>query len=102
MKNADAPAFSHGSQSVPDGQKGFTKREYFAGLVMQSMCHMAEHEDPEQWSMEGIAKQAVRAADALIEELNKERKNETTSNRSPTRPIGAASEHHCAVCSDHR
>lgn len=48
---------------------GLTKREYFAALAMQSFCSTYNGS-----RLEILAKDAVNAADALIEELNKERK----------------------------
>jgi hypothetical protein len=53
-----------------EGWNGMTKREYFAALAMQSLL-TSTFANPEE-----AAKQAVEAADALIEQLNKL----TTSN----------------------
>lgn len=49
--------------------EGLTKREYFAALAMQSLCNNHHGYYPEV-----VAERAVLAADALIEELNKEKK----------------------------
>jgi hypothetical protein len=49
-------------------QFGLTKREYFAGLAMQSLCKMTEvyGDDPEV-----VAELSVDYADALLKELEK-------------------------------
>jgi hypothetical protein len=66
MENKDRAAFPlvTGSQYNP----GLTKREYFAGLAMQSLCKIAEKfgDDPDI-----IAELSVDYADALLKELNK-------------------------------
>lgn len=49
--------------------EGLTKREYFAALSMQSLCNNHNGSYPE-----AAARRAVLAADALIEELNREKK----------------------------
>ena len=48
---------------------GLTKREWFAGLAMQSICQ----DRTAIYDVRSIAKGAVEYADALIEELNKEK-----------------------------
>lgn len=50
---------------------GLSKREYFAGLAMQSL--VLDYEDPDP---QFIAKKAVECADALLEELEKGEQNE--------------------------
>jgi len=49
------------------GEWGLTKREYFAALAMQSVLSTHGEDYPEI-----IAVRALRYADALINELNKE------------------------------
>lgn len=56
---------SHGDPVSITDQHGLTKREYFAAMAMQGMLS-----DPERYGV--IAKGAVKFADALIKELNKE------------------------------
>jgi len=56
---------AHGDLVVITDQYGLTKREYFAAMAMQGMLS-----DPERYG--AIAKWAVKFADALIEELNKD------------------------------
>lgn len=50
------------------GNEGLTKREYFAALAMQAL---ASNTELEYLSGSQIAEDAVKFADALIEELNK-------------------------------
>lgn len=47
---------------------GLTKREFFAGLVMQGLCANANYTSSEQ----GYAKDALLQADALLEVLVKQ------------------------------
>lgn len=54
--------------SCGPNQTGLTKREYFAAMAMQGLATLDG--TPEGY----IAKYAVKHADALIEELNKESK----------------------------
>lgn len=49
--------------------KGLTKREYFAAMALQGMC--SRQTFVYEGVYEQIAKQAVLAADYLIEKLNK-------------------------------
>ena len=85
MKNSDMPAmpskvsvnrdsgdvqpyqFGNDDFSTP----GLTKREHFAGLAMQAFIFHGEH--PE---FEGMAVDAVYAADILLAELEKEQAKE--------------------------
>ncbi len=55
---------------------GLTKREYFAAMVMQSII---QNKDGLDIKIERIVESAVDTADALIEELNKTKTNETKS-----------------------
>lgn len=78
MTNPNDPAFS--TPSVPAnvndetvlfrgwvGQKGLTKREYFAAMAMQGILAHCEHDR----SFIDVAMCAISMADALIAELNK-------------------------------
>lgn len=60
------PTGDHGHVE-PSG--GITLREHFAGLAMQGLMH---HKDTQ--TTDCIVVMAVRIADALIQELNKEPK----------------------------
>ena len=82
MTRADEPAFPMkevrrsgvyvGGEPIltEDIREGLTKREYFAGLAMQGLCTQpsSEFSTPEE-----LAKYAVKAADALIKELERGR-----------------------------
>ncbi len=58
-------------------QRGLTKREYFASMAMQGMlAHPGTIADMPQKHPDTVAKAAVIYADALIEELNKEEKQD--------------------------
>ena len=46
---------------------GLTKREYFAGLVMQGICASNGWDQ----SMDGIVKASIEMADKLLAELDK-------------------------------
>jgi len=54
---------------------GLTKREYFAAMAMQGLVEVSnpEYEDAQK-NIRGVSEMAVKYADALIEELNKEEK----------------------------
>ena len=52
------------------GDTGLTKREYFAAMAMQGISANASLTST---SFEKIAEWSVKQADALIEELNKEK-----------------------------
>lgn len=52
--------------------EGLTKREYFAALAMQGLAPIGV--GTFSWDPNNIAAMAVKNADALIEELNKEKK----------------------------
>jgi hypothetical protein len=64
MTNGKDSAFSS------DRQYGLTKREYFSAMAMQGILAKAV------LVHDSIAELAVKNADALIEELNKESKDE--------------------------
>jgi hypothetical protein len=62
---ANDPAFAQHPDRHFD--HGLTKREYFAAMALQGLLVMAKDDD----SMQFLARQSVKMADALIEELNK-------------------------------
>lgn len=47
---------------------GLTKREYFAAMAMQALMSIPEVQN--EWSHNGICREAVKHADALIQALN--------------------------------
>lgn len=63
--------------SWDDGQKGLTKREYFAALAMQGIEASNPFETTEggnaPFNPKEIAERAVQLADALIQALNSKR-----------------------------
>lgn len=70
--NGSDPAFPAGFTPISTSNEqrqlnGLTKREYFAALAMQGMYAHGN------WIKEEIPPYAVRAADALIAELSKEK-----------------------------
>ena len=60
----------NGNQPILDNQfednKGLTKREYFAGLAMQSLIVS----NP-KWHTDAVARFAIKIADDLLKELDK-------------------------------
>ena len=52
------------------GQIGLTKREYFAAIAMQSILRYAFDNEISGGMFKSVAIDSVRAADALINELN--------------------------------
>jgi len=70
MDNSEKPAFPRPDSSDKDGlrhssQEGLTKREYFAGLAMQTYLH----DRSGHWTADKIAKEAIRQADELLKQL---------------------------------
>ena len=68
----NSPAFARASFYHPDGsydppQEGLTTREYYAGLAMEGLLANRN------FSYDTIPSYAVKIADKLIEELNKEK-----------------------------
>lgn len=61
-------AADHTAFPTPSESTGLTKREYFAALALQGIL---SHSDPVVFG-KVAAEMAVKAADLLIEELNKE------------------------------
>ena len=59
-------AFTIGCHDAFSPQSGLSKREYFAGLFMQSLLH---EYSPNRL---GLAQEAVKCADTLMEELENE------------------------------
>ncbi len=51
---------------------GLTKREYFAGLAMQGILANKQYDPPRRQRLDGMADDAVAAADALLAKLEKE------------------------------
>lgn len=49
---------------------GISMREYFAAQAMQGILANRTYDPPRRTRIEGMAKDAVSAADALIEALN--------------------------------
>ena len=74
MTNENEPAFPfiyHDREGDERVISGITVREYFAAMSLQGMY--SNNGLVDQWNCEGeMAKNAVRAADALIEALNKQ------------------------------
>lgn len=73
MQNSDMPAMptspnDNDPQWASARTGGLTKREHFAGLAMQGFCTAVIAEDMLD---ETLANFAVRAADALLKELDK-------------------------------
>jgi hypothetical protein len=50
---------------------GITKREHFAGLAMQGLCHAADSEGTWAHDADTVAIAATNYADALLSELDK-------------------------------
>jgi hypothetical protein len=86
MNNADMPAiptglihedvFNSDSEfcgTVEARYVGLTKREHFAGLAMQGLCHAIDSQGTWAHDAETVAETAVRYADALLDELDKGR-----------------------------
>lgn len=69
---AKSSYMTNGGSFYP-GQDGLTKREYFAAIAMQAIFSI-----PSFQTRKEIATAAVRMADALILELNKEQDNVNT------------------------
>lgn len=77
MKYSDEAAFSSPNSTDSWGSYGLTKREYFAGLAMQSLI-ISVMQDPKAQDNRLhkivrviIPKEAIDYADALLEELEK-------------------------------
>ena len=65
MNNSDMPAMPIVGATY-DGNEGLTKREHFAGLVMQGLVGLKGSDCSDS---DITAKQCVRMADALLKEL---------------------------------
>lgn len=83
MKNSEKHVFATASQRGNEMfiQRGLTKREYFAGLAMQTMCREIYHGPSDFVNFEteniskiteSIAKMSISMADALINELEQQ------------------------------
>lgn len=69
MKNGDQPAHP----SVEGRYTGLTKREYFAAMAMQGLCHSRDESgDLVAHGYDWIASESVKIADALLTELLKQ------------------------------
>jgi len=70
MKNSNLPAFASSAMTDRSGyqQDGLTKREYFAGLAMQSYAS-GEFTGQSGMPHEVIAEWSVKMADALLKQL---------------------------------
>ena len=68
MKTDGGPAFPMASYTDCEGSHvwGLSKREYFAGLAMQSIVSTIKKDA----SCEAIAREAVKLADAMVAALN--------------------------------
>lgn len=55
--------------------RGMSKREYFAGLAMKALWDTVPNDQSVLVKPDNLAKTAIRMADALIAELNKEVKS---------------------------
>jgi len=71
MKNSEMPTNPVYNKHNEAKCVGLTKREYFAGLAMQSFCGSPDYF---QTSPEAIAAIAVEQADALLNQLDGETK----------------------------
>lgn len=72
IENKNLPAFACVAYDERGGgyhQDGLTKREYIATNIMQGLC--ASNDTDAFGDMKSVAEQAVIAADALLESLNK-------------------------------
>ena len=67
MKNSITSAFPRDEDNLWY-LNGLTKREWYAGLAMQSMLATWAREEDQ---VTACAKMAIRAADALLEQLDK-------------------------------
>ena len=56
--------------STENREHGLTKREYFAGLAMQSLLAHYLSENVTEWDMKTYAVESVALDDAIIAELN--------------------------------
>jgi hypothetical protein len=82
MKNGEEPAYPQSQETKEYFTKtgtfaigsGLTKREYFAAMAMQGWIS-CQHEGFTGDS-EGYARMAIKAADALLEELSKPKTTE--------------------------
>jgi hypothetical protein len=54
---------------IPTGL-GITKREHFAGLAMQGLCHAVDSQGTWAHDAKTVAETAIRYADALLAELD--------------------------------
>ncbi len=71
MSNGDSQAMpqAHISKDTRFIESGFTKREAMAMAAMQGILANASYDAPRRTSINGMAIDAVAAADALLKEL---------------------------------
>ena len=75
MNKQDFPAFptwEMGGQGPEPSCDGLTKREWFAAMAMSGLLSQVDHNSsPATWDADatGMARAAIRCADALIAEL---------------------------------
>lgn len=80
MSKANEPAFPGREDKTVDGQlmiiynPGFSQRTYLAGQAMMGLCNAAGEAEPEKWNYTLLARCAIKAADALLVELEKTEK----------------------------
>jgi hypothetical protein len=86
MNNKDMPAMPQpiaaneneflDTNEYSKGNSGLTKRDHFAGLAMQGLCHAIDSQGTWAHDAETVAGTAVRYADALLVELDKANQND--------------------------
>jgi len=64
-----------GLTNVIEFQNGLTKREYFAGLALKGVTAFIPNDSQDE-DYKIYARQAIKLADALLEELSKEVEDE--------------------------
>lgn len=76
MKTYADDKINLGNVKLDDGQvfysMGLTKREYFAAMALQGICANSHIDVVNESTADKAAIDSVEAADALIEELNRE------------------------------
>lgn len=79
MNNSEMPAMPLGLVVTESGdmyggdasEMGLTKREHFAGLAMQGLCHAIDSQGTWAHDAATVAEAAVRYAVALLAELDR-------------------------------
>jgi hypothetical protein len=76
MKNGDNLIHSFADAEAQGNYQGLTKREYFAGLVLQGICSNESWTKaaniPDDWDeyRERVCKSSIDLADELLKQLN--------------------------------